>query len=116
MKAEDLMVGDWVYITDYPMRKEAKQVVPEHFVRSLVEFEPIPITPEIFEKNGFETHPSNVRMFLHHDDYRLSYYPESKHFTIYNQIDGSLVQRVIVNIHELQHALKLCGIDKTIEL
>ena len=51
MKVEDLMVGDWVYITEHPMKKEAKQVKPEHFLRSLVTFEPIPLTLEILEKN-----------------------------------------------------------------
>lgn len=114
MKVEDLMVRDWVYITEHPMKKEAKQVKPEHFLRSLVIFEPIPLTLEILEKNGFEKHISDTRMFFHHDEYRLSYYLVNKHFTIYNQIDGSLVQRDIVNVHELQHALKLCGINKEI--
>ena len=78
------------------------------------EIEPIPLTPEILEKNGFEKHISDIRMFFQHGEYHLSYYIVNKHFTIYNQIDGSLVQRVIVNAHELQHALKLCGIDKEI--
>lgn len=80
------------------------------------EIEPIPLTPEILVKNGFEKHINNTRMFFQHDEYHLSYYIVNKHFTIYNQIDGSLIQRVIVNVHELQHALKLCGIDKEIVL
>jgi hypothetical protein len=117
LSINEIMVGDWVYITDYPMKKEAKQVKPEHLLRSLVTFEPIPLTPEILKKNGFETHPSNLRMFLAHDDYRLCYYlNSSNHFTSFNNIDGSLVQKVIVNVHELQHVLKICGIDKEIIL
>ena len=115
MKVEDLMVGDWVYITEHPMRKEAKQVKPEHFLRSLITFEPIPLTPEILEKNGFETHQRGVRMFFEHDDYILCYYLNSSNrFTSFNNIDGSLVQKIIVNVHELQHALRLCKIDKEI--
>ena len=119
MSINELMVDDWVYITDHPMRKEAKQVKPEHFLRSLVTFEPIPITKEILEKNGFETHQSGVRMrmFCGHDDYRLCYYfNSSNRFSSFNTVDGSLVQKVIVNVHELQHVLKLCGIDKEIIL
>lgn len=84
---------------------------------SFEEIEPIPVTPEILEKNGFETHPSNLRMFFEHDDYRLCYYlNSSNHFTSFNNINGSLVQKVIVNIHEIQHALKFCEIDKDIVL
>lgn len=76
----------------------------------------VPVTtPEILEKNGFETHQSGLRMFFEHDDYRLCYYLNSSNrFTSFNNIDGSLVQKVIVNVHQLQHALKLCGIDKEI--
>lgn len=115
LKVTDLMVGDWVYIKDYPMTAQPMQVREEHFVRSLVEFEPIPLTPKILEKNGFETHQSGVRMFFEHDDYRLCYYlNSSNHFTSFNNIDGSLVQKVIANVHQLQHALRLCGIDKEI--
>jgi hypothetical protein len=52
MKANELMIGDWVCIKDNPMTAQPMQVKEEHFVRSLVEFEPIPLTPEILEKNA----------------------------------------------------------------
>lgn len=136
MKVEDLMIGDLVYYS-YPNSFVTKVIDvcshgEEHFIRckrdekdnlykqdQLEDFNvgilrPIPLTPEILEKNGFEKHISDTRMFFQHDEYHLSYYIVNKHFTIYNQIDGSLIQRVIVNVHELQHALKLCGIDKEI--
>lgn len=126
MKANELMIGDWLkHYNGTPM--QVTKITTEHFACAENggvncweynnKFEPIPITPEILEKNGFETHPSNIRMFFEHDNYRLCYYINSNnHFTIYNNIDGSLVQKVIVNVHELQHALKLCGIDKKIIL
>ena len=116
MKSENLMVGDWYY-WEAEGKKYPLQVTKDTFSLSdegISNFQPIPLTQEILEKNGFEKHISDTRMFFHHDEYRLSYYIVNKHFTIYNQIDGSLVQRVIVNVHELQHALKLCGIDKEI--
>ena len=47
------MVGDWAYIKEDPMKYELKQVKPEHFVRSLCWFKPVPITDDILEKNGF---------------------------------------------------------------
>ena len=82
-KGEVLTVGDRVYISDYPLRKEAKQVAPEHFVRSLLKFEPIPLTLKILKKNGFNNSP----------------FESNKKFQY---------------VHELQHALKQCGIDKEI--
>ena len=54
---EELMVGDWVMIHEYPMIKEPRKVVKEHFVRSLCEFEAIPITKEFLIRNGFEFLP-----------------------------------------------------------
>ena len=120
MKAEDLMVGDWAdfapELGDQPIAKiiTANDLYMIDNGRMVVRS--IPLIPEILEKNGFEKHISDARMFFNCDEYHLSYYPMSKHFTIYNQIDGSLIQRVIVNVHELQHALKLCEIDKNIEL
>ena len=117
MKVEELMIGDW-YWWEAEGKKYPLQVTKDTFKlmdEDISNFQPIPITKEILEKNGFETHQSGVRMFLLHDDYRLCYYLNSSNrFSIFNNIDGSLVQKVIVNIHELQHALKLCGIDKEI--
>lgn len=111
MKVNELMIGDWVLDTrtGTPLR-----VNPFMAELEVPEWQPIPLTPKILDKNGFEKLTSNTRMFFQHGGHRLSYYIANKHFTIYNQIDDSLVQKVIVNVHELQHALKLCGIDKEI--
>ena len=129
LKVKDLMIGDWVMSFGAPhkvvgirtdmfephIKTDMSDTWYEEGIENLLE--PIPLTPEILEKNGFETHPSNLRMFFEHDDYRLCYYLNSSNrFTSFNNIDGSLVQKVIVNVHQLQHALKLCGIDKEIEL
>lgn len=118
MKVEDLMVGDWVYITEHPMRKEAKQVKPEHFLRSLVTFEPIPLTPEILEKNGIiYEKPSFYYVIKDDNDLECTYY-------IQQVLQGNWVVGVDIGaydcsvfarieyVHELQHALKLCKIDK----
>ena len=125
MKIEDLMVGDWVYIAEHPMRKEAKQVKPEHFLRSLVIFEPIPITPKILEKNGFidKSFEANLKYkyFIHTNEYQLGYYTKTNSFNVYKRgIDPFYTkdvfccgfQNIVKYVHELQHALKLCGIDK----
>ena len=63
LNKEDLMIGDWVMIKDYPMIAEARQMTPDHFVRSLCEFEGIPITREFLMKNGFEFFPMEYHIY-----------------------------------------------------
>lgn len=117
MKVEDLMIGDW-YWWEAEGKKYPLQVTKDTFKlmdEDISNFQPIPITNEILEKNGFEVDPSNTRMLFHHANYRLCYYFNSgKHFSSFNMTNGSLVQKVIVNVHEMQRALKLCGINKEI--
>ena len=119
MKIDELMVGDWLYITDHPMRKEAKQVKPEHFLRSLVVFEPIPLTLEILEKNDILYEKQSYYYVIEDDkDLECTYYIQQVQgdWTIGVDIgayDCSAFAR-IKYVHELQHALKLCGIEKEI--
>lgn len=124
MKVEDLMVGDWVYITEHPMRKEAKQVKPEHFLRSLVTFEPIPLTPEILKKNGFVN--SYIDLSLNKDSvYKYNHFytgnsvivdmESNKLIVKYeNDIWMNLPYNRTIYVHELQHVLKHCEIKKEI--
>lgn len=127
LTSRDLMVGDWVYITDHPMRKEAKQVKPEHLLRSLVIFEPIPLTTEILEKNGFNEPPlemqKSVRFVVLCEEYQINYYFNINWFSIYKNagVNGSdypvficAFQERIKYVHELQHALRLCKIEEEI--
>ena len=148
MKAEELMIGDWVY---YSSKKHIVQVVgisgiqysfnqqdvilygdcfkdfdgrgrwESHTTKSL---SPIPLTPEILEKNGFE-------MVLDKDKlptYRIKWTRNPNlYFTVFTGVDGywnpvgfgvtiAGVNGVIDYVHQLQHALKLCGINKDIVL
>lgn len=114
MKANELMIGDWVRITDDDTdaffdarvgtltRVENIFVVPpgEEMAQpfSIDCVEPIPITPEILEKNGFSRNGLDISLFDRRggDDF----------------VGASNLQYV----HELQHALRLCGIEKEIVL
>jgi hypothetical protein len=122
---EELMVGDWVMIHEYPMIKEPRKVVKEHFVRSLCEFEGIPITKEFLLKNGFEFIPTEKNgnkgsFYLKVENCLLIYTTE------YNviQIHKYLIDRYEINckqfpieyVHELQHILKLGKINIEIKL
>lgn len=83
------------------------------------DFTDYPLTPEILEKNGFE---SDTNMFGL-CDYELSesYILENRgdRFCFVKRITGHRSTFHIIDIkcvHELQHALRLCGIEKEIKL
>lgn len=84
----------------------------------------IPLTPEILEKNGFKA--QGCYEFTYMDDYcfiKVSCVPDESpdgeivHVSDVN-IEGALFRITIIieYLHELQHALKLCGIDFKIKL
>ena len=118
MKSNELMPGDWVYY--------GKMVVPIlqlSIKREYPSIKPIPITPEILEKNGFveEEYPIiyDRREFeLRHGDYRIIVSPLNDGYTrIYKGDYLPILNNCYINfVHELQHALRLCGIDKEIRL
>ena len=91
------------------------------------EIEPIPITPEILEKNGFvankHVYPYPYYEYIEEDKLKIGFAFPQGNRTSYKEpwvyIDS---ERVFVEhlpcmfVHLLQHALRLCGIEKTIEL
>lgn len=129
MEVKDLMIGDWV-----SYRGIFNRIAPADFNSYhkiwMEEIEPIPLTPEILEKNGFI-----------YTDPHLSTLSEDKVWQIENtdmqvlieleaQTDENLIEYYIGNflcgansctlyftyVHQLQQALRLCGIDKEIVL
>ena len=123
MKATDLMIGDWVVVHARVDKIAKIEAIDLQGVKTSIggpwmfdEIEPIPLTPEILEKNGWKTT----------DRYR--YNCGGVWFDIINRgaedfdievsaYDGGFAYvATIYNVHELQHALRLCGIKKEIEL
>lgn len=113
MKANELMIGDWVLAYGKKtqivwvgnIRKLAVRGFPSEFYED--EISPIPLTPEILEKNGFKfTDPwyefGDFGVIFNKDGIRIS-------------ITGKL--SIYINyVHQLQHALRLYGIEKEVEL
>ena len=124
MKANELMIGDWVlYNETHQQILEISGIDDEVYLETdeLVhqsEIQPIPLTPEILEKNGFELKEGEIGMYgvttVPH------YLCKGVPFEVFCDGDPFAIWfKEPVNIkyvHELQHALRLCGIDKTIEL
>lgn len=73
---------------------------------------PIQLTHEILEKNGFGGNKPKVKLILE-DTRELLYNIYEKELTIYwnSQV---VFRSPCAYAHQLQHALKLCGIDKEI--
>lgn len=146
MKSYELMIGDWILLksVDYAdgviryveekkrvhvdilsrLEKQETKVVRDDCVYS-IQVEPIELTREILRKNGFCKDDDAVW---------AAHCPEDKNFDLEisepNYYDEGNPNRIIawtINcceycilqfkyVHELQHAIKLCGINKTIEL
>lgn len=143
MKANELMIGDWVYAIDANGEKHPCRAnnLEYDYTNKREDFcvdfygtgyeakwpdvafnvEPIPITPEILEKNGFVQNPRSKSRRSHQictDSVYISWWrgrlnilfkPFIGHSTNHVNVDGKYV-------HELQHALRICGIEKEIVL
>lgn len=126
MKANELMIGDWVLDTrtGTPLR-----VNPFMAELEVPEWQPIPLTPEILEKNGFNEPPlemqKRVRFVVLCEEYQIRYSFNSYWFSICKNAAANdsdyptficAFQERIKYVHELQHALRLCRIEKEIVL
>lgn len=114
MKANELMVGDWVRM---PLGlPEIRQVKYPSEIDDADFYEPISLTAEILEKNGFTIHLSHCGikwLWIEKQKFELAIDEENR-----NKITTALglIDIEIKYVHELQHALRLCGIDKEIKL
>lgn len=73
--------------------------------------EPVPLTPEILEKNGFK----NMGFFGKCEVENWKILCDTKNVAIIHK-EHTDIDIPIEYVHELQHALRLCGIDKEIVL
>ena len=85
------------------------------------DIEPIPITKKILNKNGWrKKHDVYVVLALDEAQYLEWYEYEGRLRRYYKHKDGreEMVFSVLglSYVHQIQHALRLCGIDKEIEL
>ena len=125
------MIGDWVSYGGTPIKVENVHgdcinfqhdipFVQEEFMIEYTKIKPIPLTPEILEKNGFK---GECYLILELDEFSyLEYYPfEGRLRKIWHGIDewnnhsdtkDITFQCHCKYVHELQHALRLCGMNE----
>lgn len=142
MKANELMTGDIILYECqdkvFPARVLEiyhKSFLVEEYNHEYESIEidqdkvfPIPLTPEILEKNGFQVYEQD---FTSNTVYKFGSlnYMEFEKFNKYFNIGSEITYRHfgreityihplmrIYFVHELQHALRLCGIEKEITL
>ena len=112
MEAKDLMIGDWVQVAPTGRRKMRITWLQEDF-GEMEDIQPIPLTDEILKQNGFKYFHKNYASlgYKHPFQLKMNKWPDENGlgglWTICDMIE-------IRYVHELQHALRLCGIEKEI--
>ena len=133
MKAEELMLGDYITFRDVqndsycPKLKVCGLIGDDVYasidgdpVLDIVDQDDmvgIPLTPEILEKNGFVKSERYDVWKIINDEYELRITP-LRAAVIFLDEDGTDKEDFSTPrpkyVHELQHILRLCGIDKEI--
>ena len=130
LRATDLMIGDWVKLSkgNWSKNRQVGLTDIEMIAESVYLAEPIPLTPEILEKNGWKDISTHTLKGC--ETYKLTYEQNSFDYTITVKLRGYFklqsyddgyytlceMDYGVKYVHELQHALKLCGIEKEITL
>jgi len=134
MKANELMCGDWVLYKGKPIKiigtDDSQNIIYYYNEEDYTEYpiyasniESIPLTPEILEKNGFtskEDQYNHKKYFLlGKNEYNYDVYLDRLTILLVEEEyePATYAYTCDVNyVHELQHALKLYGIEKEIVL
>lgn len=131
MKCSDLQIGDWVipYIFDTASKPSKIVGISYNSYRgkdyvdwvdcevwdelSIDDIKPIPLTSEILERNGFELRNG---FFYHRIDDKPHHYDfKLKNGGVFTSegytLECGIYHLTIRYVHELQHALRLCGLN-----
>lgn len=121
MKATELMIGDWVMV------KVLSQIPNTYVLHTWtandysmdIQVKPIPLTPEILEKDGWERdidkewEYNNSHILPH---YCYQWEKRNVKIEMYAGLEGFTISLIIGRrfyaVHELQHVLRLYGLDE----
>ena len=133
MKVNELTIGSWVLgkYDNEPYQIKGISKTEDYIVAKVFEhgmwqkvdvFEPIPLTPEILEKNGFRVeHNIGFYALIGIDD-RVQLQNDKEYMNSNNEwyvhIDSedycTIANCELTYVHELQNLLRLCKINKEI--
>ena len=119
MKATELMIGDWVRVKGHLDYDKVQEIARDESMQWYIsfacsatlfrayEFEPVLLTPEILEKNGWK-----YTTYCHEYQYgkntiqcRLPY--------MVGRINGIDIENFKCEyVHQYQHLLRLCGLNE----
>ena len=127
MKVNELMVSDLVYnhrnwiCSIVEIHKDSAVIIAKHYGEEefkLDDLRPISLTPGILEKIGFETQPNIGYIIDDWDGTQIIYDSWNHNLRIIKNYKVCLDIETFddIAVHELQHALKLCGIEREIKL
>lgn len=117
LKLEDVMCGDWVDVRDNasPNTPHIEIITPSHFLRD-EHWYGIELTQEILERNGFVlieeekgAYGVDIAPYYTRHDVPFEVFCDGEPFAIWFKDPVN-----IGYVHELQHAIRLCGIKNTI--
>ena len=143
MEANELMIGDWIeftskygYGTGRIAAIEPREGSVEPTTFSVIKYKkdgtlfyvgvsktcvrPIPLTPEILDKNGLKhdtAEDAYAFRYIKDDISVLECYANAgSRYRCIIAYGETRLRKTICFVHELQHAIRLCGIEKEIEL
>lgn len=132
MKANELMIGDWVLWKNKPVQVVRVSGIKYEFghydvllaycngygdgieTHDISSISPIHLTVEILEKNGFIPSPHKWDLQSKDETYPYEIHLEDEGHFMYCEIKSydAFMQIKICDVHEFQHALRLCGLNE----
>ena len=121
MKATELMIGDKVMVkvlSQIPNTYVLHTWTANDYSRD-IQVKPIPLTAEILEKDGWERDID--KEWKYNNSHILPHYcyqweKRNVKIEMYAGLEGFTISLIIgrrfYTVHELQHALRLCGLDE----
>ena len=132
MQVKELQLDDWVYGIDggakHPSVISAVDVYPRNRTPRIVtvggygyqqeHLEPIPLTAEILEQNGFKKKGHRYGIYEDYFDFEMYEYNDGTWLVSYHCCEMSLPdeQLLICYVHQLQHFMRHCAIEKELKL
>ena len=119
MKATELMIGDLIKIKGHLDYDKVQEIARDENMQWYIsfacsatlfrayEFEPIPLTSEILEKNGWK---ETEYWHEYKDGNTIIQYSLSNIWGIINEIE--IEHFKCEYVHQLQHLLRLCGLNE----